>query len=165
MFHYVYQITNKVNSKMYIGSRTSNIEPANDLGKKYFSSSKDKEFQKEQRENPENFIYEVLSIYNNKDDMLNEEIRLHNLYEVGKNLNYYNKSKQTSKSFSMNGRVNVKDKDGNILSVSVDDPRYLSGELVGVSKGLIWINNGIIRKQINKTDDIPKGWKKGLKLS
>ena len=38
MFHYVYQITNKINGKMYIGSRTSNIEPVNDLGKKYFSS-------------------------------------------------------------------------------------------------------------------------------
>jgi hypothetical protein len=114
MFHYVYQITNKINGKIYIGSRTSNIEPANDLGKKYFSSSKDKEFQKEQRENPENFIYEVLSIYNNKDDMLNEEIRLHNLYDVGKNPNYYNKSKQTSKNFSTSGRLNVKDKNGNV---------------------------------------------------
>ena len=31
MFHYVYQITNKINGKMYIGSRTSNIEPKNIL--------------------------------------------------------------------------------------------------------------------------------------
>ena len=64
MFHYVYQITNKINGKMYIGSRTSNIEPTNDLGKKYFSSSRDKDFQNEQRENHKNFIYEVLSVYN-----------------------------------------------------------------------------------------------------
>jgi predicted GIY-YIG superfamily endonuclease len=34
MFHYVYQIKNKINGKMYIGSRTSNIEPKDDLGKK-----------------------------------------------------------------------------------------------------------------------------------
>ena len=39
----------------------------------------------------------------------------------------------------MNGRANVKDKDGNTFSVFKDDPRYLSGELVGVTKGLIWI--------------------------
>ena len=64
MFHYVYQIKNKIIGKMYIGSRTSNIEPKDDLGKKYFSSSKDKEFQNEQREKPENFIYEILSIHN-----------------------------------------------------------------------------------------------------
>ena len=73
--------------------------------------------------------------------MLNEEIRLHNLYDVGKNPNYYNKSKQTSKSFSMNGWVNVKDKDGNILSVSVDDPRYLSGELISIATNKVSVKD------------------------
>lgn len=34
------------------------------------------------------------------------------------------------------GRVSVKDKEGNTMSVSLDDPRYISGELVGVTKGV-----------------------------
>ncbi len=42
----------------------------------------------------------------------------------------------------LTGRVTVKDKDGNTFSVSKDDPRYLSGELVGVMKGRKYkINN------------------------
>ena len=36
-FHYVYRITNIVENKHYYGSRTSKINPYDDLGKKYFS--------------------------------------------------------------------------------------------------------------------------------
>lgn len=38
-YHYVYRITNLVEQKHYYGSRTSNISPFDDLGKKYFSSA------------------------------------------------------------------------------------------------------------------------------
>ena len=47
-YHYVYRITNTTLNKHYYGSRTSQIEPAKDLGHKYFSSSFDKEFIKDQ---------------------------------------------------------------------------------------------------------------------
>ena len=33
------------------------------------------------------------------------------------------------------GMITVKDNDGNTMSVSKDDPRYLSGDLVGINKG------------------------------
>lgn len=36
------------------------------------------------------------------------------------------------------GKVVVKDDDENIYKVSVDDTRYLSGELVGIQKGMSW---------------------------
>jgi len=44
-------------------------------------------------------------------------------------------------STNRNGFVPVKDKDGNTMSVSVDDPRYLSGELVHVYKNLVTAKN------------------------
>ena len=47
---YVYEIKNKLNGKRYIGSRKCKVEPQNDLGIKYFSSSHNKEFMKEQKE-------------------------------------------------------------------------------------------------------------------
>ena len=50
----------------------------------------------------------------------------------------------------------------NMLYLKIDDPRFLSGELVGVSKGKIWINNGIINKCIDKNLVIPDGWIKGV---
>lgn len=40
-YHYVYRITNKVENKHYYGSRSSNVPPIEDIGKKYFSSSSD----------------------------------------------------------------------------------------------------------------------------
>lgn len=52
--------------------------------------------------------------------------------------------------------------DGNKFLVTKNDPRFLSGELVGVSKGKIWINNGIINKCIDKNLIIPDGWIKGV---
>ena len=50
--HYVYRITNKVENKHYYGCRTTKLEPKDDLGSKYFSSSKDKSFIKDQKRKP-----------------------------------------------------------------------------------------------------------------
>ena len=91
-FHYVYQITEISTNKKYIGSRTSKIDPSLDLGLKYFSSSSNAEFIKNQKENPIKFEYKILSIFETKEEAINEEIRLHNLYDVGRNLEFYNVS-------------------------------------------------------------------------
>jgi hypothetical protein len=44
--------------------------------------------------------------------------------------------------------VTVKDKDGNTFSVKIDDPRYISGELVGITKGMMSVKdkngNGLV---------------------
>lgn len=39
-YHYCYRITNNATNKHYYGSRTSNVPPLDDLGVRYFSSSK-----------------------------------------------------------------------------------------------------------------------------
>lgn len=56
MKHYVYRITNIKLNKHYYGTRTSkNKTPEEDIGYIYFSSSSDKEFLKDQKDNPLNY--------------------------------------------------------------------------------------------------------------
>ena len=101
-YHYVYQIIELNTNKKYIGSRSSNILPSFDIGNKYFSSSRDKEFLKNQKENPSNYKYEVLSIFESREDALTEEVRLHALYNVGINEEFINRAKQTATKFITN---------------------------------------------------------------
>lgn len=59
------------------------------------------------------------------------------------------------------GLISVKDKEGNTSTVRKDDQRYLSGELVGVNKGVFGkrrITNGIINKMIKLGEVLPEGW-------
>ena len=48
------------------------------------------------------------------------------------------------------------------MLVSINNPLYLSGKLVGVNTGKITINNGTNNKFIYKDDPIPDGWVKGM---
>lgn len=128
-YHYVYLITEISTNKKYIGARSSNIKPEIDLPK-YKSSSLNKEFEKRQIEYPEDYNYEILSIHDNRENAINEEIRLHNLYDVGINPEYINGAKQTSNKFDTSGMVVVKDKNDNNYLVSKYDEDYLSGKLV-----------------------------------
>ena len=65
MFFYVYQIVNKLNNKRYIGSRTSNIPPEEDLGYRYRSSSHNKKFIEDMNKNPTCYKFEVIKTFNN----------------------------------------------------------------------------------------------------
>ena len=106
LFNYVYQISSNDTFKKYIGVRSSDINPENDLGVIYFSSSSDKEFIKSQKINPENFKYEILSVHNDRISAVNEEIRLHKLYGVSSNDNYINKSESRSFGYYCNALNN-----------------------------------------------------------
>lgn len=135
MYFYVYRITNTLIKKHYYGKRTSKILPEADLGIKYFSSSLDKSFIEDQKANPQNYKYKIVSTFLTAEKALEKEIKLHNKFNVGTNPHFYNKAKQTSTGFDRTGLVTVKDSIGNTYSVPADDPRYLSGELIGVTKG------------------------------
>lgn len=99
-YHYVYRITNLFSAKHYYGSRSSNVLPENDLGVKYFSSSHDKSFLAEQKNNPSQFRYKIIKKCNTRDEALAYEIKLHNKFQVDVNDKFYNKSKQTSTGFT-----------------------------------------------------------------
>ena len=102
-YNYVYRITNKENNRHYYGVRSSKIEPKLDLGIKYFSSSRDKEFMNEQKLNKDKFKYKVIKIFETREEAVNLEIKLHNKFDVGRNLSFYNDSKQTSTKFDRSG--------------------------------------------------------------
>lgn len=76
MNYYVYKITNLSNNMYYIGSRQSKCDPKDDLGVKYFSSSSNKNFINEQKQNPNKFKYEILSKHNSRMEAFEEEVRV-----------------------------------------------------------------------------------------
>lgn len=135
MYHYTYRITNTKERMYYYGVHSCVCQPKEDIGVKYWSTSKNKEFKADIKNNPQNYKYKVLKIFETRIEAVEHEIFLHKKFNVGVNNKFYNDSMQTSTSFDTSGRASVKDKDGNTFLVNVDDPRYLSGELVGVSKG------------------------------
>lgn len=105
MYFYVYRITNIKLKKHYYGKRKSKIEPKEDLGKKYFSSSKDLEFLLDQKENNKNYKYKIIKICKDKFEAIDLEIKLHKKFNVGHNINFYNKVNQTSKFFDSTGKT------------------------------------------------------------
>lgn len=132
--NYVYEITEISTDRKYIGVRSCNIDPMDDL-MKYKSSSLNNEFERRQKDQPEDYRYEILSFHNNREDAVKEEIRLHELYDVAKNPKFINRAKQTSTGFDGTGMIVVKDINGNIFWVGKDDPRYISGELSFIKTG------------------------------
>lgn len=101
--HYTYRITNLIENKHYYGSRTCDCNPIKDLGIKYFSSSSDKKFVKDQKLNPENYKYKVIKTFKTRKEAIQFEIKLHNYFNVGINESFYNKVKQTSTGFDTTG--------------------------------------------------------------
>lgn len=107
--HYTYRITNIKENKSYYGVRTTpknkKVIPIDDIGFIYFSSSKDKEFIQDQKDNPSNYKYKVIKIFDTRDAAMLHEAMLHKKFNVGVNKNFYNKSSQTSKGFDTTGTV------------------------------------------------------------
>ena len=102
-YNYTYRITNKIEGKHYYGKRSTNTIPSQDLGVKYFSSSRDAEFIKDQKSNPQNYKYKIVKIHDSAEAAIEHEIVLHNKFDVGKNPKFYNRCKQTSKGFDTTG--------------------------------------------------------------
>jgi len=102
-YHYTYRITHIEHKKYYYGTRTSTINPKEDIGIKYFSSSSNKEFIKDQKEHPQNYKYKVLKVFSTREEAMELEIKLHNKFDVGVNEHFYNRAKQTSTGFDFSG--------------------------------------------------------------
>lgn len=103
MYHYVYRISNTKENKHYYGTRTSKVHPKEDLGIKYYSSSTNKEFIKSQKENPQNFKYKIVNIFESREKAISLEIKLHHKFDVGINESFYNKAKQNSLIYDVTG--------------------------------------------------------------
>ncbi len=104
MKHYTYNIKNVLIDKRYIGRRQCEGQPNKDIGVKYFSSSQDKEFIQDQKDNPQNYTYEVLEEFNTLEEAAAHEEYLHKYYNVRANSKFYNRSNAASR-FDATGMV------------------------------------------------------------
>ena len=103
VYHYVYRITNLVEKKHYYGKRSSKCDPKEDLGKKYFSSSTDKEFLLDQKNNPQNYRYKIVQRFGDGKSAILRESILHYKFNVGRNDHFYNKVKQKLNGYDRTG--------------------------------------------------------------
>ena len=94
IYHYVYRITNLTEQKHYYGARSCSVHPSEDLGIKYFSSSSDSEFISEQKLNPDNFKYKIVSLHATRKEANFKESVLHKKFNVASNEEFYNKVNQ-----------------------------------------------------------------------
>ena len=146
MKHYTYRITNIVDNKHYYGVRSS-IDPSKDLGIKYFSSSKDKNFIKDQKENPHKYKYKIIRIYNTRKEAIELEIKLHTKFDVGVNESFYNRSKQTSVGWDTTGngnlgQANYGEKNGMFGKTHTEEARQKIKDARNKQGSNVW-NNGL----------------------
>jgi hypothetical protein len=102
----VYRITNIAEKKHYYGYKSSIIHPSKVIGITYFSSLTKEEgiaFRKDQKENPQNYKYKIVQLFDTKEEALNREIKLHKKFNVKTHPNFYNKANQTSTGFDTTG--------------------------------------------------------------
>lgn len=87
----------------YYGSRTTTTIPENDIGIKYFSSSKTLSFIADQQDNPADYKYKIVKKFTSSNFKLAYEMLLHNKFNVSKHPAFYNKANQTSTKFTTEG--------------------------------------------------------------
>lgn len=129
----VYQITNKVNEMIYVG-----VHGTYNINDKYMGSGHNlvKAFIEQGKEN---FIKEILFVYDNEQEALSKEAEIVNKEFIARTDTYnviLGGGKLTTK-----GCVCVRDKDNNIFMVYKTDPRYISKELVSIHKGKIVVKD------------------------
>lgn len=129
-FHYVYRISNLLLDKHYYGKRSTHLNPIDDIGKVYFSSS-NKQFIQDQINNPENYKYKIIKTFETSHEAIAFETKLQIRVDAAKNPRFYNKMIY-SHDFNSEGKMLACDKDGNNkVFISKDDDRLSTGELVG----------------------------------
>ena len=102
-YHYTYRITNILLKMYYYGVRSTNLLPKDDIGIKYFSTSTNKEFIRDQKENPQNYHYKVIKNFNTREEATALEIKLHEKFNVKLHEKFYNRANQTSTGFDTTG--------------------------------------------------------------
>ncbi len=141
MYCYVYKITDKKRKKYYIGSRQSAVPPKQDLGIKYFSSSTNRKFIKEQEEDSSQFEYEVIKEYPNILQALEHEKELLQRVDARNNEKYYN-GRTKLKFAPINSRVtkNTVLYLGNLIKIARKERGFTQeelGERINASRSLI----------------------------
>ncbi len=142
--HYIYRISK--DGEHYYGSRTSEIDPKDDLGFKYFTSSTNELFKEDFTRNSSNYKIKIIKIFDNKDDKYIYESFIHRKFNVSHNAKFINRYNHSPFTYDTTGLVTVKNKLDETFQICDNDPRYLSGELKGVTAGLVAAINSMGEK-------------------
>lgn len=135
---YTYLIGWSKHNKFYYGRRTAKNCHPDELWKKYFTSSK---YVKQFRvENGEPDIIQIRKIFDNPDDCKIWESKVLERLDAQNHPNFLNEKNGDNK-WDTTGKIPVRDENGNTFSVSTDDPRYLSGDLVSTAKGFVVVKD------------------------
>ena len=78
-YHYTYRITNIKEGMHYYGVRSCDCLPKEDIGVKYWSSTKRDGFIDHQKQNPEQYKYKVIKIFGTRVEAIEHEIFLHKI--------------------------------------------------------------------------------------
>lgn len=169
-YHYTYRITNIVEKKYYYGVHSCVCLPKEDIGVKYFSSSKNKAFKEDIKENPQNYKYKVVKIFSTREEALEHEIFLHTKFNVKLHKSFYNESNQTSKGFDTTGKGAYIDENGNTVLLTKEEAklRNLNGESKGrkYPKELVakWAEARKGKKRSKETKKRMSEWQKGVSM-
>ncbi len=149
-YHYTYRITNIKERMHYYGVHSCDCLPKEEIGVTYFSSSKKKEFIKDQKENPQDYKYKVIKLFETRIEANYHEEILHTKFNVKDHKSFYNQHNACGRLDS-SGMTTCVDSEGNRYYVSNKDSRVLSGELISAFRGE---NNGMFgRKRTNDERD------------
>ena len=136
-YHYFYKITNNINGHFYYG-----VHNTDNLDDGYMGSGKRLHYAYK-KYGIENFTKEILKFFDTSEEAFEYEFNTVN-EELIRDSNCYN-IKCGGDGWKTFGTIAVKDKEGNTFRVLVDDPRYLSGELMSANVGRV----GVIDKNGN----------------
>ena len=153
-YNYFYKITNKLNGFYYYG-----VHSTDNLNDGYMGSGHRlrKAYKKY---GIENFSKEILRFFDNAKDAYEYEADVVTEELVLKEECYNQKLGGWS---STAGMVTVIDKDGNTFNVYKNDPRYLSGELVGVTTGrTVIVDEDGIPRSVYKDDPLYEKYLSGI---
>lgn len=103
MNHYVYKITDLSCQRYYIGVRSCEGPPGGDLGFKYFSSSSNQDFIRRQKTRQNDFDYEIIRTFDNRESALLLEETIHEELDVSCNDSFINLAKQKGIKFDRTG--------------------------------------------------------------
>ena len=144
-YHYFYKITNNINNHYYYG-----IHSTDDLDDGYMGSGTRLRYAYE-KYGIENFTKEILKFFETREELAKYESEVVNEVLI-KDENCYNivHGGEIRTTF---GTATVKDKNGKIMQVPVDDPRYLSGELISIMTNKVIVQDSIgNRMAVDSTD-------------
>lgn len=133
-YYLLYKITNLLNGMIYIGVHKTTNKKDN-----YFGSGK-MLLKAVKKHGKNNFKKTILKEVNSQKELFKLEKEIVNESFV-KRKDTYNLKIGGKGGFNNKEKTTVKDSNGNCFNVSIKDPRYISGELVGCSKGLITVKN------------------------